>query len=92
VPQVAGSAPVVQQLIHRNHPERTDFRQRTDLRSAKLERLTAEEYSLALASARQIEALAKDVTRIERVTSPGILNAISSVPEGLLAAIDIARV
>jgi hypothetical protein len=92
VTQVAASPAVIKQFIHGNHSECTNGRERTDFRPTKLERLPIEKHVLAFTSAWQVEPFVKHVSGIERITRTRVLDAVSGIPENLVAAIDIARV
>jgi hypothetical protein len=92
VPQVARPPAIVEQFVDGDYPKRTDSRERADFRSAKLERLVAHEDVFAVATARQVESLPEDIPRIERISCARIVDALSGIPDSLVATVDVTRV
>jgi len=92
VPQVSRAPAIVKQFVHGNDAERTDRGQRPYLGPPQLERVAFEEHSLPFPSTRQVQALAKHVSRVDRVTITDIVYALPPVPQGGIASIGVAGV
>ena len=92
MPQVAGPPAIVEEFVDGDHTKRTDRRERADFGSAKLERFVAQEDTFAVTSARKIESLPEDVARIERISCARIVDALSGIPESLVATVNVTRV
>jgi hypothetical protein len=92
VPQVAGPPAIVEEFVDGDHTKRTDRRERADFGSAKLERLVPQEDAFAVTSAWEVESLPEDIPGIDRISCARIVDALSSIPESLVATVDVTRV
>src|SRR5262245_50567377 len=72
--QVSRASPIVEEFVDGDDTEGTDRGQRPHLGSAEFERVTVQEHSFALTATRQVQALAKNVARVDRVAPSDVVH------------------
>ena len=92
MPQIARAPAVVEQFVNRNDAEGADRGQSPHLGSAQLERVCVKEHSFPFPPTRQVQALAKHVARVDRVTVTDIVHALPRVPRHGVAGVGVAGI
>jgi len=92
VPQVSRASAIVEEFVDGNHAKGADRRESPDLGAPQLEGIAVEEDPLAFPATRQLQTVAKDVTRIRRVAVPNVVRTLTRVPQGFIAGVGIAGI
>ena len=81
MPQISRAPAIIEEFVHRDDAESADRGQSPHFGSAQFERFAVEKHSFALSPARHVQALAKDVARIDRLAVADIGEFLAGEPE-----------